>query len=77
MVIREGAVPALAGMVLGVLGAVTVTRLLETVLFQVRPYDPLTYAGGLVLLSVVCFVACYIPASRAASIDPLSALRVD
>jgi putative ABC transport system permease protein len=77
MVMREGAIPAAAGMVLGVLGAVAVTRLLGAMLFQVQPYDPLTYAGGLVFLSVVTFVACYIPASRAARIDPLKALRVD
>jgi putative ABC transport system permease protein len=77
MVMREGAIPAAAGMVLGVLGAVAVTRLLAAMLFQVQPYDPLTYAGGLVFLSVVTFVACYIPASRAARIDPLKALRVD
>jgi hypothetical protein len=56
-------------MVLGVLGAVAFTRLLGTMLFRVQPYDPLTYAAGLVMLSVVTFVACYIPASRAASID--------
>ena len=77
MVIREGAVPAAAGMVLGMLGAVAVTRLLGSVLFQVQPYDPLTYAGGLMFLSVVAFAACYVPASRAARIDPLNALRVD
>lgn len=77
MVIREGAVLAAVGMVLGVLGALAVTRLLGTVLFRVQPYDPLTYSGGLVSLSVVTFVACYIPASRAAGIDPLQALRVD
>ena len=77
MVIREGAIPAAVGMVLGVLGAISVTRLLGAMLFQVQPYDPLTYAGGVVFLSVVTFVACYIPASRAARIDPLTALRVD
>jgi predicted permease len=77
MVIREGALLAAAGMVLGVLGAIAVTRLLGTMLFQVQPYDPLTYAGGLVFLSLVTCVACYIPASRAAGIDPLEALRVD
>jgi ABC-type antimicrobial peptide transport system permease subunit len=77
MVIREGAVPAVSGMVLGVLGAGAVTRLLGTVLFEVQPYDPLTYAAGLVFLSLVTFAACYIPASRASSIDPLTALRVD
>ncbi len=77
MVIREGAVLAAAGMLLGVLGAIAATRLLDTMLFQVQPYDPLTYAAGLVFLSCVTFVACYIPASRAAGIDPLQALRVD
>ena len=77
MVIREGAVLTGAGTVLGVLGAIAVTRLLGTMLFQVLPYDPLTYASGLVFLNVLSFAACYIPASRAASIDPLTALRVD
>jgi putative ABC transport system permease protein len=77
MVIREGAVAAVAGMVLGVLGSAAVTRLLGTMLFQVRAYDPLTYAGSLVFLSVITLVACYIPASRAASFDPLTALRLD
>jgi len=77
MVMREGGVPAAAGMILGVVGASAVTRLLGTVLFQVQSYDPLTYAAGLVFLSVVTFVACYIPASRAARIDPLEALRVE
>ncbi len=77
MVIREGAVLAAAGMILGVLGAIAATRLLGSVLFQVQPYDPLTYASGVVFLSLLAFVACYIPASRAAGIDPLEALRVD
>jgi putative ABC transport system permease protein len=77
MVMREGAVPAAAGMVLGLLGAVAVMRLLGAMLFQVQPYDPLSYAGGLVFLSVATFVACYIPASRASRIGPLKALRID
>jgi len=77
MVIREGAVLAGGGMLLGVLGAIAVTRLLGTMLFQVQPYDPLAYAGGLMLLSVVTFVACYIPVSRAAGVDSLKALQVD
>jgi len=46
MVIREGAVLAAAGMVLGVLGAIGATRLFGAMLFQVQPYDPLTYAGA-------------------------------
>jgi putative ABC transport system permease protein len=77
MVIREGGVLAAAGIGFGVLGAIVATRLLGTMLFQVEPYDPLTYIGGLMFLSVVTFAACYVPASRAAGIDPLEALRVD
>ena len=77
MMIREGAILAGAGMVLGVLGAIVVTRLIGTMLFEVQPYDPLTYAAGLVFLAAVTFVACCIPASRAAGVDPLEALRVD
>lgn len=77
MVIREGAVLATAGIVLGVAGAVAATRVLGTVLFQVEPYDPLTYAAGIVLLGVVTFVACIVPATRASGIDPLEALHVD
>lgn len=77
MMIREGAVLAGAGMTLGVLGAIAVTRLFDTMLFQVQPYDPLTYAAGLVFLGIITFVACCIPASRAASVDPLHALRID
>jgi ABC-type antimicrobial peptide transport system permease subunit len=77
MVIREGVVLSAAGMVLGMLGAIAAARLLGTMLFQVQPYDPLTYAAGLVFLSFVTFAACYIPACRAAGVDPLKALRVD
>jgi putative ABC transport system permease protein len=77
LVIREGAVLAGAGLVLGVLGAFATTRLLGTMLFEVQPYDPLTFAAGIALLSVVVLVACYLPASRAAGIDPLTALRAD
>ena len=77
MVIREGVVLATTGMVFGTLGALAITRLLGTVLFQVQPYDPLVYVGGLVSLGVITVAACYVPASRAAGIDPLQALRVD
>jgi predicted permease len=77
MVIREGALLTAAGMGLGVLGAIGIGRLISSMLFQVQPYDPLTYVGGLLFLSLITLVACYVPASRAAGIDPLQALRVE
>jgi ABC-type lipoprotein release transport system permease subunit len=50
---------------------------MSTLLFQVRPTDPATFAGVAVLLLVVAAFACYVPARRAARMDPLAALRVE
>jgi ABC-type antimicrobial peptide transport system permease subunit len=77
MVIRAGAVLVVVGMVIGLLGSIAIARLISTMLFQVEPYDPMTYAGGLLCLSVIALVACYVPAVRAARIDPFRALRVE
>jgi putative ABC transport system permease protein len=54
-----------------------VTRLLETLLFNIPAYDPLTYASVSALIAAVAFVAGWLPASRAARIDPVMALRVE
>ena len=54
---------------------VAATRLLRSQLFGVTPVDPLAYTGVALLLGVVGLVACYLPARRAASVDPLIALR--
>jgi putative ABC transport system permease protein len=77
MVLRDGGILAICGMVIGLFGAVGVSRLLSAVLFEVKPYDPLAYLGGLGVLTIVTFAACYVPAARAASVDPLTALRVE
>jgi len=77
MVLRDGAILMIGGMVVGVLASMAVSRLLTSLLFEVKPYDPLAYLGGLAVLSVVTFIACYIPASRAAAVDPLNALRAE
>ena len=75
MVLGQGALLAGIGLVLGLAGAGAATRLLETVLFEVKPFDPLTYAIVAAMVLVVAMAASYLPARRAAGLDPLDALR--
>jgi putative ABC transport system permease protein len=75
LVIRQGMTLTLAGLVVGIVAGTFATRVLSDMLFGVAPRDPLTFAGVPVLLLVVAFLACYIPARRATRIDPLTALR--
>jgi putative ABC transport system permease protein len=65
----------LVGLVIGVAASLASTRLLRSQLFGVQPADPLAYAVVAVVLGLVAFVACYIPARRAAGVDPMVALR--
>jgi putative ABC transport system permease protein len=67
----------LVGFALGVGASAAATRLLRSQLFGVEPADPLAYAAGAVLLGLVTIVACYLPARRAAGVDPMVALRQD
>jgi len=73
----EGAWIALAGLVIGVLGAWILRGSVESMLFGVAPDDPLTFAGVALLLGVVSLLAAYLPARRAARIDPAAALRAE
>jgi len=75
LVLRQGAVLWLAGMVLGLAGAWAVTRWMRSLLFEVQPADPSAFAGAAVLFCAVALAACYIPAWRATQVDPASALR--
>jgi putative ABC transport system permease protein len=75
MVIRQGMGLVIAGVVLGLAGALALTRLLRALLFEVTPTDPITFAAVSLLLAVAALLACYVPARRAARIDPLAALR--
>lgn len=77
MVIRQGMVLVFLGLLFGVVGSVIVTRPLSALLFEVSPTDPLTLVGVCVLLAVVALAACYIPARRATTVNPLVALRYD
>ena len=77
MVLKQGFVLAGIGVGLGLALAFGITRLMSSILVGISPTDPLTYtsvAGGLL---VVALVASYIPARRAANVDPMTALRID
>lgn len=75
LVVRQGLMLAVAGAAIGLVAAVLSGRVLQTVLFGVSPLDPQTLAGVVVLIMAVALIACAMPARRAASVDPLSALR--
>jgi ABC-type antimicrobial peptide transport system permease subunit len=75
MVLREGLRLVGLGLVLGALAAVLLGRLIAGLLFHVETTDPLTFAGMALVLVLIAAAACLIPARRAATVDPLVALR--
>ena len=77
LVIRNGMRLAVAGIALGVGGALWLTRFLESLLFGVKPVDLPTFAAAVLLLAAVALLACYLPARRAMKIDPMVALRYE
>ena len=77
LVLRQGLVLTLAGIGIGLLGALALTRVMSSLLFGVNATDPLTFAAIVPLIAFVSLVACYIPARRATRIDPLVALRYE
>jgi predicted permease len=76
MVLRQGLKLVLAGLAIGLGGALILTRLLTTLLFGIEPTDGLTFVAVSMVLVSVAALACFVPARRAASVDPMVALRV-
>jgi putative ABC transport system permease protein len=77
LVIGQGMLPTLAGLVVGVGASLALTRLMARLLFGVSPTDPLTFAAIPLLLASVALLACWVPARRATRMDPLAALRCE
>lgn len=77
LVLRDGAKIALVGIASGIAGALALTRLMASLLFEVKPTDPATFASVATLLALVALAACYIPARRAMRVDPMVALRYE
>ena len=77
LVMRDGAKIAFFGIASGIAGALALTRLMASLLFEVKPTDPATFAGVALLLALVALAACYIPARRAMRVDPMVALRYE
>jgi ABC-type antimicrobial peptide transport system permease subunit len=75
MVLGDGAVLAAIGVVIGLVGALFVTRFMRSMLYGVSPFDPVSFVAVAAILSAIAFVASYVPARRAAKVDPIVALR--
>jgi putative ABC transport system permease protein len=77
MILGQGMGLVVVGLVLGLLGALGLTHLLQGLLFEVGPTDPLTFVGVAAVLAAAAFAACYVPARRAARVDPMIALHAE
>jgi ABC-type antimicrobial peptide transport system permease subunit len=77
MVMRQSAVLAFTGILIGAAGAFALTRLMTDLLFEVKPFDPVTFVGVSAALGVVAMLASFVPGHRATRVDPVVALRAE
>jgi predicted permease len=77
LVTRSGLALTGVGLVVGVVTALGLTRFLQTMLFEISPLDPATFGGVAAILALIGAIACYVPARRAAKVDPIVALRAE
>jgi putative ABC transport system permease protein len=77
LVISQGIKLVLLGAGLGLVLALALTRILQSMLYSIEPTDPITFAGAMLLLVAVALLACWLPAQRAASIHPMEALHYE
>lgn len=75
LIVGQGMRPILAGIAIGMAGAVGLSHFVSSLLFNVKPVDPLTYGAVALLVAVAALLSCYVPALRALRVDPVAALR--